>query len=323
MGFFSSLFGGKKQPTPEEIEKQNEKKFDILKFDGVKAQRMGQIPYSIKCLTEALALKEDYTTRLYLANSYNAMHEYALAYEQLEKMTELDSSNVEAYLMMAKVADNLKNWQAMNDACQKAFLLDEQNANIYYYFGKACYGLEDEISAIAMLTKAITLDESNKESYLLRSEVLCNMCQYKEAEKDIDKLLELESENEHYLMKKAELRTLNGDSEGAVEHYHKIISLNPFNEPAIIELAQVHVGLQQYKDAKTLLDEAIENKPDFAEAYKERGNVNNLMGNKEEAAEDLKKALELAPKEGEQINGQFTNIEDEINARYKSINPFS
>ena len=316
MGFFSSLFGSKKQPTPEELKKQKEKKFDILKFDGVKAQRMGQIPYSIKCFTEALALKEDFSTRLYLANSYNAIQDYPLAYEQLEKMAELEPNNIDTYLMMARVADHLQNWQSMNDACQRAYLIDENKPEIYYYFGKACYGLEDEVSAIAMLTKAISLDKEYKDAYLLRGEIYCNM------EQDIDKLLSFDANDETYLTKKARLRTIAGDNESAIKYYKAIIDQNPFNEPVIIELAQLLIGLKKYDAASKLVDEAIENKPDFAEAYKERSNIKKLQGNKAGAEEDFKIAEKLL-KDNNNNNISFTNIEDEVNARYKAINPFS
>lgn len=322
MGFFSSLFGSKKQPTPEEIEKQKERKFDILKFDGIKAQRMGKIPYSIKCFTEALALKEDFSTRLYLANSYNAIQDYPLAYEQLEKMVELEPNKIDTYLMMATVADHLQNWQSMNDACQRAYLIDENKPEIYYYFGKACYGLEDEVSAIAMLTKAISLDKEYKDAYLLRSEIYCNMEQFKDAEEDIDKLLSFDANDETYLTKKARLRTIAGDNESAIKYYKTIIDQNPFNEPVIIEMAQLLIGLKKYDAALKLIDEAIENKPDFAEAYKERSNIKKLQGNKAGAEEDYKIAEKLL-KDNNNNNISFTNIEDEVNARYKAINPFS
>ena len=322
MGFFSSLFGGKKELTPEKLEQQRQKNFEILKFDGMKAQKMGQMPYSVKCFSEALALKEDFNTRLYLTNSYMALQEYALAMEQLENLAEQDPQNLDTFLMMARVADHLQNWQIMNDACQKAYLLDENNAEVYYYFGKACYGLEDEISAVAMLTKALTFDENNKQAYLLRSQVLENMQQLVGAEADIDKLLQLEPEDESYLLKKGQLRIKSGAPEEAEQYYQKIIDINPFNEPVFVEYAQLLISEKKLDQAMTLLNEAIENKPDFADAYKERGNVKMLQGDKEGALEDLKKSLELAPEEGAKINGEFTNIEEEMNARMRALNPF-
>ena len=53
--FFKSLFSSSKAATPEEEKSKNDQKnFDILKYDGVRAQKIGQVAYAIKCFTEAL-----------------------------------------------------------------------------------------------------------------------------------------------------------------------------------------------------------------------------------------------------------------------------
>lgn len=52
MGLFKSLFGGNNTPKPK---RENDKKnFEILKYDGIRAQRMGKLPYAIKCLKKQL-----------------------------------------------------------------------------------------------------------------------------------------------------------------------------------------------------------------------------------------------------------------------------
>lgn len=321
MGFFSNLFGNSKE-SAETQEQQKEKNFDILKFDGLKAQKMGKIPYSVRCFTEALALKEDFSTRLYLAQSYIIQQEYALALEQLHKMSELQPDNVDTYLIMAKVADQQQDWSTLNEACQKAAQVDGNRADIHYYFGKACYGLKDELSAIAMLTKALALDENLQAAYLLRCEVLTHMRQYKEAEKDIDHLLVTEPENESYLLHKADLRARQGDAAQAIELYKQLTVLNPFLDEAYLAGSELLISSGQPEQALTLLNEAIDINPDFAAAYKARGNVKQLTGDKAGAVEDLKKALELAPQEGEEVSGNFSNVEQKMNKQYRTNNPF-
>ena len=54
MGLFKSLFGGNNTPETEK-EKNDKKNFEILKYDGIRAQRMGKLPYAIKCFEEAVA----------------------------------------------------------------------------------------------------------------------------------------------------------------------------------------------------------------------------------------------------------------------------
>ena len=57
MGFFKSFFSGKPANPEEEKQKNNQKNFEIFKYDGMRAQRMGRADYAIKCFTEALALQ--------------------------------------------------------------------------------------------------------------------------------------------------------------------------------------------------------------------------------------------------------------------------
>ena len=56
-----------------------------------------------------------------------------------------------------------------------------------------------------------------------------------------------------------------------------------------------------------MLDEAIELNPDSPTLYHERGRAKLLNGDKEGSMEDLKKELELNPKEAERLNGEFDN----------------
>ena len=60
-------------------------------------------------------------------------------------------------------------------------------------------------------------------------------------------------------------------------------------------------------EAIALLDEAIELNPDNPALYHERGRAKLLNGDKDGSMEDLKKELELNPKETDQLNGQFDN----------------
>ena len=68
--FFKSLFSSSKVATPEEEKSKNDQKnFDILKYDGVRAQKIGQVAYAIKCFTEALKMQEDFETMTYLVDT--------------------------------------------------------------------------------------------------------------------------------------------------------------------------------------------------------------------------------------------------------------
>ena len=120
MGIFSSLFGGSKSP-----EQENEKKFDILKYDGIRAMRIGKLTYAIKCFEEATALREDLETMLHQANAYVRANRMDDARQLMERATHLEPRRASTYLALANLCYMAEDYAAMNKACQDALALDE------------------------------------------------------------------------------------------------------------------------------------------------------------------------------------------------------
>ena len=102
--FFKSLFSSSKVATPEEEKSKNDQKnFDILKYDGVRAQKIGQVAYAIKCFTEALKLQEDFETMTYLVAAYTTANKADEALEVLNRMVELEPDHVNTLLTRVNV----------------------------------------------------------------------------------------------------------------------------------------------------------------------------------------------------------------------------
>ena len=70
MGIFKSLFGREAEQPEEAKDKSKERNFDILKYDGLKAMKIGKTGYAIRCFNEALAIQEEFETLNYLALVY-------------------------------------------------------------------------------------------------------------------------------------------------------------------------------------------------------------------------------------------------------------
>ena len=95
MGFLKSLFSGKVE-TPEEQQKEDlSKSFDVLKYDGVRALRSGELSYAIQCFEHALELQEDLETRDYLSQAYIQSDNLPQACEQLQKLADAQPENVQ------------------------------------------------------------------------------------------------------------------------------------------------------------------------------------------------------------------------------------
>ncbi len=308
MGIFSSLFGGNK--TSEE---KQEKNFDILKYDGIRAMRIGKLTYAIKCLEEATAIREDMEAMQHLANCYVRINQSDDARTILNRMTTLFSDQPIVFQSLANLCYMQEDYAGMNEACQKALAINNQNPATYFLSAKAAVGLNNAIQAIAMLTRAIALDENFAEAYQMRAEILWSMHQAKDAAEDIQKLLEMNPEDESALLLKGEILAVKGEEETALELFNQVLSLNPFNEKAYILKGSYYLMKKDYDKAIKIYDEALEVQPNFAQAYHERGRVKLAKGDKQGAMEDMKKAIELAPENGANINGEYKNYEQQKN----------
>ena len=306
MGIFSSLFGGNKR-TDEE------KNFDILKYDGIRAMRIGKLTYALKCFEEATALREDLETMNHQANTYIRVNRMDDARALLVRMTEIAPEQPLVFQSLASLCYMQEDYKAMNDACQKALALNDQDPGTYFLSAKAAVGMSNGFQAIAMLTKAIMLNEEFVEAYQLRAEVLWQMRQAKDASDDIEKLLSLNPEDENALLLKAEIMAVSGDEEGAVKLMNDVLALNPFCEKAYLLKGSYLLAKKDADGAIAVYNEALEINPNFAAAYHERGRAKLAKGDKQGSMEDMKRAIELAPEQGAAISGEYNNYEQQKN----------
>lgn len=307
MRFFKSFFSGKPEDPEEEKQKNKQKNFEIFKYDGMRAQRMGRADYAVKCFTEALALQEDFETMGYLAQVYIQSNELDEARKLLERMTGIEPEHTSTLLTLANVCYMQEDYPAMAEAARKAIAIEEGNAMAHYLLGKADNSQNDGIMCVAHLTKAIVLKDDFTEARLLRAEALTKMQQYKEALEDIAAILAQDPDDESAILLRGKIKEATGAENEAETDYLHVTELNPFNEQAFLYLGQLYISQKKIAEAIALFDEAIELNPNFAQAYHERGRAKLLNGDKEGSVEDMKRGLELNPKDIQGFNGQYGN----------------
>lgn len=289
MNFFKALFGGKEE-TPEEKRLADEaKNFELFKYDGVKAAKMGQWEYAVKCYEEALKIKDDLEVRDYLATALMHNNELSLALEQLEVLAAAEPENAAILRQMARVAYLMEDYSRMAQVCGKAMELDKDNVDVLYLYAQASIGCSDMINAIAMLTKAITLKEDFGDAYLLRGKTLLKMGDADSADGDAAHLLSLFPDSEDVLLFKARIEHAKGNGDAAIGYYNKVIEVNPF----------------------------------CTDAFKERGQIYYERGESKLAEEDMQKVLELDPGQLADVSGEYSaeGVEQKVKQAYSNINP--
>ena len=289
MNFFKALFGGEEETAEQKQQADTARKFDMFKYDGVRAAKIGQHDYAVKCYEEALKLRDDLEVRDYLAQALIRTGRTAEAFAQLQTLAEAEPENKAILLQMAHVAYMNEDYDAMDDACNRAIQIDCGDAAAHYLKAQANIGHGDMIGAIAMLTKAIALKADYAEAMLLRGQTLLRMGDAAGADADADTLAAEYGGNEDVLLLKARVEKAKGNADAAIEYYGKVIEANPF----------------------------------CIDAFKERGAIKYEKGDMAGAQEDAQKALELTPQGMESVNGEYSaeGVEQKTRQAYSNLNP--
>ena len=290
MGFWKTFFGGEQSCSEDEKLKENAKNFDLLKYDGVKALRTGQLDYSVMCFRKALTIKEDLEVRDYLSQALIHQNKLEDAFSELKAISNSAPDNVHVLLQAAHVAYMLEDYDEMQTLCDKALEVDDKNELAYYRLAQARQGHSDYIGAIALLTKSLNINEQMFDARLLRAKLLLHMGDVESANKDSEWLLTNNSDEEDVLLLAARLAHVQDNDDKALNIYNKVLDLNPF----------------------------------LLEAYRERGAIKYSQGDINGAEFDMHKILELNPDEVADINGDYSaeGIEQAVKRSYSNLNPF-
>ncbi len=308
MNFIKKLFSGDTAEKMEDKLVQNkEKHFDILKYDGIRALRIGKLPYATQCLKEALTIKDDIETRNYLITSYIRLNQLEDAHCLLTTAIENSPEEASNYLMLGNILYMQEDYTSMLDVLQRGVQFHPQHPQLHYLLAKAHRSNHSPLQAIAELTLAITMQEDYYEAYQLRVTTLLEMGQVESAVADAETMFQLAPEDEQSLLALGEVHYMRGNISQALEHFIAATEINPFNEKAYLNIALLLNEQGKKSEAIEKLDEAIEVNPNSPLLFHYRGKVKLETGDSKGSAEDLKRSLELAPESGKQISGEFHN----------------
>lgn len=293
MGFLKSLLGLGGDDATAKNDDNKSKEFDVLKYDGVRALRMGQNDYAVKCFEHALQIHDDLETCDYLSQAYLRLGDLESSYLYLGRLAEAQPENEQIWLRMANVAYMREDYDAQQQMSNKALEVNPESAEAHYLLAQSYVGQGNPILAIAMLTKAIAINEAFLSANLLRGETLLKMGDLAGAEADVKLLMEKVPENEDALLLAARVAKAKDDLDGALAYYDRVIDANPFS----------------------------------AAAMKERGAVKYAKGDKEGAEADARAAMELEPEQVADVNGDYTargteDIQRKVEEAYRNSNPF-
>ena len=305
MGFFKSLFGGKSEDPVEEKEKQIQKEFEILKYDGIRARRLHRMDYARKCFEEAIKLQDDFETYAQLVQLLVETGDFQAALEPLEHMAKAEPHIAETFISLANVHFMLENYQEMADNAQLAIDRAPENMQAYFLKGKAMQGLSKDDEAVQLFTKAIELQGDFAEALLLRGQIYLRQAKLAEALADAEAAIASGKEVESGLLLRGSVKEVENKPEEAEADYRQVLEFDPFNQQAYTFIGKLYLKNERYADAVSMMDDAIEMSPVFAQAYELRAEAKKLMGDAEGATKDVAAAVNL--KAASEVTGEVVD----------------
>lgn len=276
------MFGGTEE-TPEQQEAgRKQRNFELLKYDGVKAAKMGQLDYAVKCYREALKLNDDPEVHDYLAQALVRLSQFEEALAELQILAGQAPDNQNVLMQMAHVAYLMEDYDRMAELCQQLQTMAPESAAACYLGAQAALGHHQPAEAVSLLTRAIGLRDDYAEAYLLRGRTLLTMGQLEQAAADAQWL---------------------SDSVGD-------------QEDVMVLSGRVAVARGQVKEAQAICDHVLEQvNPFCTEALRLRAHVRQELGDTEGAAEDMARLREQDPELPQE------DIEQQVRQAYSAANP--
>ena len=217
--------------------------------------------------------------------SKEELKDYYGAIADYTKAIEIDPNNIKYYnsIIISKLL--LKDFKGAKADCDKAIEIGSNNIDIYLSRGDANNGLTDYYAAIADYSQAIEIDFNNIEAYKKRGDVKNNLEDYNGAIADYTKAIEIDPNNKEGIMR------------GTMKRGGFMIIPDSY----FARGSAKSTYLKDYYGAITDFTKLIELVPNGS-AYIRRSISKYLLGDKNGACQDARKAQEYGSDVGPMIN---------------------
>ena len=268
MSFWKALFGGADKNPEESRQDDAERKFDLFKYDGVKAMRMNKADYAVRCFTEALALKDDVETRDLLSQTLVSMGRYDEAIAALDHIRRQHPQIAAVYNRMGHIAYMNEDYDRLDEIARQAMEQTPTNAHAYYMAAQVALARRNPVEAVAKLTQAIGIDESDAEARKLR------------AKADLKWLADAGYADEEVSLLVGQLEAKVGRADEAIKVFTRMIDDNPFQADAYRERATVRLAQGDKEGAEADMRQYAELRPEQmqgADGAKQPESVEEMM----------------------------------------------
>ncbi len=215
------------------------------------------------------------------------LDETLTAQRNLEKVTRLQSGNLEAWVLLASVYARQRDLANSSAAYKKIIELDPQNSAAYFGLGEAQVRLQKPQDAVLNLEKALALDPSRTEALMFLGNA------YQDAR----------------------------EWTKAADAYEKYLATGRAQDPALIarSLGDCRMEANEFDKAAAAYGEAAKTKPDDLYLAYKQGQAYERGGKLEQAETIYKMLAEKSPKDAINYYRGIMAMYDKVNNSVKAI----
>lgn len=271
MKLFKSLFGKPssgatpKEESPatsvENTSPQAERDADVLKFDALRASKIGEYPFAIKAFGKALELRPEFETRYYLAETLMRIGATRQALKHLDLLVEEEPNHLTTRIYRAKAEYEEGQYDKAIEDLKTALALTEEEKDLalLHRLLAANYIAQKEWqNAVDEATKAIDLHDEEPSSSLYKTKALVALEQWDEATEFLREAFRAFPEEERFHLYEADIALAKGDYPAAQTAYRTALDKDPFNEDACCGLGHIEELSGNLSQAIQLLQGYVE-----------------------------------------------------------------
>lgn len=219
--------------------------------------------------------------------------DYKCAEEQYTKLAEkeqIQKFQSEYYNQLGTAQRRLGKISASFKSYESALKSNPMSTAVYANLGSLHNQKGSRTKALDYLNKGLQIDPENAEMYLTRAKVYENLNKKDLAEKDLKQIMTFAPDNIFARTGLANLKKRNGDLDGALNDYNKLLSEKP--ESLLYNgRADVYLKLKKSKEALADVNKAISIDPNFSQSYVTKAMILFDTAKDKEACASLDKAV--------------------------------
>lgn len=303
------------EQTTEQVSesKADTLKANTLKFDALRALKIGEVDFAIRALRTSLEEIDDPECRLYLAQALQRKPDLAGSMAELTTILEAYPDYPVALYEATKVSNGLDQHSETIAYAERALATEletAQQAELHRMKAQAQLALSESEQALATINQALQLTDEVPLYWLIKVKVLIALERWEEALAVALETAEKFPEEERAYLYEGLITYHEGDKERAERAFRQVVETDPFNVEGYMHLTHLVEELRGKEAAADEMEQALEMIPQPTRALLEYAASLYKACDRTEQYEGVQQLLADLPEGAETQTGEvnFANL---------------